>query len=104
MMRFVALLLIALAVGFCAPESSGSASRPLAGISSHEAQITPSCDGSADDLGVTIAKTSFVALDARRSDTAPADPEASAVASPYAASAPHQIALDVPASRAPPVA
>ena len=104
MFRLLAVLLIALALGFCAPEPSESAGLLVPGIFSPEPQFAPACDAGTDDLGATSAKTTVVALSAGRSDIAPADPKPSSVSVLRAASAPHQLAFDVPTSRAPPLA
>ena len=104
MTRLVAVLLIALAFGFCAPEPSEAAGSPLPGILSPDAQLTSACDEATDQLGTTNAKTSAVVLSADRADIEPAAPEPSAAAVIRTVSAPDQVALDAPACRAPPLA
>lgn len=102
MIRLVAVLLVALALGFCAPEPSEAAGPLLHGIVSPEAQLTPECEAGPDDPGAANAKTTVVVLSAGRSDIAPTDP--SGIAIPRVVSAPRRVALDVAASRAPPLA
>ncbi len=104
MIRLVAVLLIAPALGFCPPAPSEAVGPVLPGIFSPEAQFTSVCDGGANDLGAANAKTSVVVLSAGRSDIAPAGRQPSGAAVPRVASAPRDLALDVPASRAPPLA
>jgi hypothetical protein len=105
MMRLVAVLLTALAFGFCAPEPSEAADPRLPGILSADAQLTSACDDGRNQLGTTTnAKTSAVALSADYSDIQPAAPEPSATAAVRAQLAPDHVALDAPACRAPPLA
>jgi hypothetical protein len=102
--QLISLLLIVLAFGFCVPDRASAHSSPLPGIVGDEARVTPACDTATDgDPGLPKAKTGLVAVSAGAIPAARVDASAPAAVAPVTLAAPRQIALDVLASRAPPL-
>jgi hypothetical protein len=101
--QLVGLLLIALALGVCAPGPASAEPPTLPGIVGDGARLTPACDTATDgDPGLPQSKTSLAAVSAggivARIDSPPA-----AALPPLPLAVPRQVALEVFASRAPPL-
>jgi hypothetical protein len=102
--RLVSLLLIALALGLCIPDRASAEAPAPHGIVSEDARVTPACDTTTDDEpGLPRSKPGLVAVSAGAVALALVDePPAAAVLSLPPAD-PRHVALEVLASRAPPL-
>jgi hypothetical protein len=102
--QLVGLLLIALALAFCAPGPASAEPPTLPGIIGDGARPTPACDTATDDdPGVPQSKTSPAAVSGGGIAVAPIDSPPAAAVPPLPLAVPRQVALEVFASRAPPL-
>jgi hypothetical protein len=102
--RLASLLLIALAFGFCAPDRASAEAPALLGIVSDDARVTPACDAATDhDPGLLRSKLGLVAISASAVAFALVDAPPAAAVPPLPPAGPRQVALEVLASRAPPL-
>ncbi len=102
--RLVSLLLITLALGFCAPDRASAEAPALLGIVSDDARVTPACDTATDnDPGLPKSQTGLVPVSGDATAVAPVDAPQAAAVPLLPPAVPRHVALEVRASRAPPL-